>query len=220
MAQSGEGDLRDSYFGDARSVAEPFALLRYCTKLKPEEAHMAKKTTAGQTDTKPPKRTRSKPAQAHSSASFRAKVRMYKQGLGDCHLIQLPRTHRSDTDYLIMIDCGVVLGTPQPQGKRAPAIADIMKTTSGRVDLLMATHEHWDHLSGFIQAREAFENFKVDEIWLAWTEDSNDDLATNLKHEKDEALSAPRLAASHLHLAASAGMRSDLESVFGIFWRE
>ena len=55
-----------------------------------------------------------------------------------------------------MIDCGVVLGTPSPQEKMVPVVNDIMETTGGRVDLLMVTHEHWDHLSGFIQARVAF----------------------------------------------------------------
>ena len=37
------------------------------------------------------------------------KVRMYRQGLGDCFLVSLPR-HNCQTFYLL-IDCGVILGT-------------------------------------------------------------------------------------------------------------
>src|SRR5262245_21978078 len=55
--------------------------------------------------------------QAESAGDYRAKVRMYRQGLGDCFLISLPRRQPNGgrTDYVIMIDCGVVLGTPNPQ---------------------------------------------------------------------------------------------------------
>ena len=31
---------------------------------------------------------------------------------------------------------------------------NIVKVTDGEIDLLIATHEHWDHLSGFVQAAE------------------------------------------------------------------
>ena len=33
---------------------------------------------------------------------------------------------------------------------------DIARTTNGHLDLLVITHEHWDHISGFSQAREIF----------------------------------------------------------------
>jgi hypothetical protein len=163
-------------------------------------------------------RTRSgKRARAASAAAFRAKVRMYRQGLGDCHLIRLPRSDNPKRDYFIMIDCGVVLGTPQPQQKMMSVVADIVRETDGKVDLLLATHEHWDHLSGFIQARDAFKDFKVDQVWLAWTEDPSDALAQSLKREKQHALAALRLCASRLHLAGDSSASRDLDSVLEFF---
>ena len=33
-------------------------------------------------------------------------------------------------------------------------IENIVDDTGGEIDLLIATHEHWDHLSGFVQAKE------------------------------------------------------------------
>ena len=41
------------------------------------------------------------------AGSYRAKVRAYRQGLGDCFLISLKRSQGDD--YRILIDCGVVL---------------------------------------------------------------------------------------------------------------
>lgn len=40
----------------------------------------------------------------------------------------------------------------------------------GHLDLLVITHEHWDHLSGFIQAEEEWSKIRVDALWMAWTE--------------------------------------------------
>jgi hypothetical protein len=172
-------------------------------------------TRAGRTNAAKTKTDR-KPG-TPSASGFRAKVRMYRQGLGDCHLIRLPRANGAGRDYFIMIDCGVILGTPEPRDKMMPVVEDIMKTTGGRVDVLIATHEHWDHLSGFIQARDAFSGFKADEIWLAWTEDPHDPLATKLRRERSQALAALALGVSHLHLGADSAAAGDLAGIMEFF---
>ena len=53
------------------------------------------------------------PAQraAALGGSYRAKVRMYRHGLGDCFLVSLKRGTKGAADYRILIDCGVILGT-------------------------------------------------------------------------------------------------------------
>src|SRR5262245_3300568 len=81
-----------------------------------------------------------------SSVGYRAKVRMYRQGLGDCFLVSLKRSGDAP-DYKILIDCGVILGTPDPASIMTKVVDDIVGTTHGEIDLLLATHEHWDHLS-------------------------------------------------------------------------
>jgi hypothetical protein len=126
-----------------------------------------------------------------------AKVRMYRQGLGDCFLITLPR--KGGAPYFIVIDCGVILGTPDPATKMQSVVNDIIRATGGHVDLLLATHEHWDHLSGFLQAKELFGKLTVDNVWLAWTENPGDELANKLRSEHQ----ALRVALA----AASARMR-------------
>src|SRR5206468_9215011 len=100
---------------------------------------------------------RTKPAAAAANGpaagAFRAKVRMYRQGLGDCLLVTLPR--RDGSNYFILVDCGVIQGTANASTVMAQVVADIAKTTNGTIDLLLATHQHWDHLSGFVQAGDA-----------------------------------------------------------------
>lgn len=91
---------------------------------------------------------------ARASGVSRARIRMYRHGLGDCHLVRLPR--KGAGDFVIMIDCGVVLGTDNVSEIMSEVVRDVKKTSGGVVDLLIVTHEHWDHLSGFLQATEEF----------------------------------------------------------------
>jgi len=134
------------------------------------------------------------------SSSYRAKVRMYRQGLGDCFLISLPRSD-SDRPYRVLIDCGVILGTADASTKMTEVVENIIAATQGEIDLLLATHEHWDHVSGFVQAKEAFDKLKIHEVWLGWTENRNDPLTQKLKAQRDAALASLRLGLSRLQLA-------------------
>ena len=66
--------------------------------------------------------------------------------------------------------------------------ADIARTTDSHLDVLSITHEHWDHLSGFAQARDVFSRFKIDELWLAWTEDEKDPDAARIRARRRRTL--------------------------------
>jgi hypothetical protein len=55
--------------------------------------------------------------------------------------------------------------------------------TEGVVDLLVVTHEHLDHVSGFAQAEDEFDNIEIRNIWFAWTENGRDKLAQELKQK-------------------------------------
>lgn len=140
-------------------------------------------------------------------STFRAKIRMYRQGLGDCFLITLPR--QESEPYYIVIDCGVIIGTKNPQKIMTQVVQDIVDTTNGHIDLLVATHEHWDHLSGMLQARDLWEQkLRVDQLWLGWTEDPQDKLAQQLRGER-QALRAALATASHRMRMAGAFEAAD-----------
>jgi len=129
---------------------------------------------------------------------------MYRQGLGDCFLISLPRNDGGSRPFYVMIDCGVVLGTPDPGTIMKQVMDNIVAVTGGEIDILIATHEHWDHLSGFVQAAESFAKLKVGRVWLAWTENAADELTQKIRKDKGEALAALRMGLSQMHLAGDA----------------
>lgn len=106
-------------------------------------------------------------------------IRMYRGILGDCFLL---RYSEAETSRHILIDCGVLQGAKDGKLKMARIVDDIHKTTGGSLDLVVVTHEHHDHLSGFLyeQARFLGDDFRIGELWLAWTENLNDAQAVAL----------------------------------------
>ena len=126
---------------------------------------------------------------SHRNASdintARASVRVYRQGLGDCILVMVKRTNGDD--FKLLIDCGVVLGTKNAVDAMFRVVENLVHDTDQKVDVIAITHEHWDHLSGFIQARDSFKKLTAASVWVAWTEDPNDDLANTLRDELGKA---------------------------------
>jgi hypothetical protein len=124
------------------------------------------------------------------------RVRMYRQGLGDCFLLAFPRAEGGD--FHVLIDCGVILGTPDADAWMARVVADVAKTTGGVIDILVGTHEHWDHVAAFEPSAGLFRAFTIKEVWLAWTEDPNDAAANRLRQERTERLAALWVGLSEL----------------------
>jgi hypothetical protein len=109
----------------------------------------------------------------------KVRIRMYRQGLGDCFLITF--YSKDESIFNMLVDCGV-LSTSADYSKKMQAIAkNIAQETNNDIDILVATHEHWDHISGFVQARSDFESLNTKEIWMAWTENPNDAFAKSIK---------------------------------------
>jgi beta-lactamase superfamily II metal-dependent hydrolase len=132
------------------------------------------------------------PAPTEGGGNIR--IRMYRIGFGDCFLLTFTgSTH-------VLIDCGV--HPSSPLNKVAEAIEHIRKTTGGKLALVVVTHRHADHISGFSKP-ERFDGFTVGEVWLPWLED--------LKSEKANALRSVSLAMASMVGAslAAAGEEGD-----------
>ncbi len=114
-----------------------------------------------------------------------AKVRVYRQGIGDCILVTLPRADGSP--FHILIDCGVMMVTKDKKAKLAAVIDDIAAETGGAIDVLVVTHEHYDHVAGFQLVPDVFDKLTVSAVWTAWTENLNDPLAKELHNRHDKA---------------------------------
>jgi beta-lactamase superfamily II metal-dependent hydrolase len=135
-------------------------------------------------------------------------VRMYRQGHGDCFLIAFPRAGGGDP-YYVMIDCGYKPGSNTKEFfDTAHPIGDIVKhlhaSCGGHLDLAILTHEHQDHLNGIWKsAKPYFEDFEIEEAWVAWTEDPDNDLANDLRTRHHDQLLG--LLAARRELALAAG---------------
>jgi hypothetical protein len=150
--------------------------------------------------------------------NYRAKVRMYRQGLGDCFLITLPR--QEGTPFYAVIDCGVILGTHDPKTIMEEVVQNIIDTTGGHLDLVVATHEHWDHISGFVQAGDLWKDsnkLQVDQVWLAWTEDSKDALAKKLRGDQQALRAALALSATRLRLGGDDRTAEEVTGLLEFF---
>lgn len=149
----------------------------------------------------------------------RAKVRMYRHGLGDCLLVRLPCAARPDGWFNVMIDCGLLLGTPGAAATMAAVVKDAAQATGGRLDVLAVTHEHWDHVSGFIQAKAAFQEgfHEIAAVWAAWTEDQSDPRVQALKDGRSKALAALQASGLRLRALGADDAASEVEGLLSFF---
>jgi hypothetical protein len=173
---------------------------------------MAKRSTAKTPrPTKNGRKTSPRPARAKAPPAGPpegVRVRMYRQGLGDCFLLTFPRP--AGGPFHLLIDCGLISGvTPRRPTIMQEVAQDIARETGNHLHAVVATHEHWDHLSGFLQARDIFDPITIDEVWLAWTEDPGDELASRLREGHRRALSGLRAVSEHLQRPAAAGPLSE-----------
>jgi beta-lactamase superfamily II metal-dependent hydrolase len=123
------------------------------------------------------------------------RIRMYKQGLGDCFLLTFPRTPKP---FHMLIDCGALVSKHYGDDEMKQVVSDIKKTTGGRLDVLVATHEHWDHTSGFIQAQEIFDQIDVAKVWVAWTEDPESEAGRRIREEFQKRKKAVQMAVARI----------------------
>jgi len=93
-------------------------------------------------------------------------VRMYDVGFGDCFLVTIPT---SQGDRRILFDCGSVKkGSRDMDSVVKTLIGDVTEKRVARIDVVVCTHRHKDHIAGF--ARPDWSNVDVGEVWMPWTE--------------------------------------------------
>ncbi len=141
------------------------------------------------------------------------RVRMYQVGFGDCFLLSaeyaapLPdgRAERH-----VLIDCG---STRQADGTQLADVADLVaRHTAGRLDVLVITHRHKDHLSAFgldVPGR-LLEGLRPTLVLRPWTEDPAAPAdATAPLGDGSRRLAAALQAGRDLAAGLAAGIRRD-----------
>jgi beta-lactamase superfamily II metal-dependent hydrolase len=134
-----------------------------------------------------------------------ARLRMYNVGFGDAFLLTLPT---DAGERRILIDCGSVAKASKSIGDIAKAIVDHVTPARGkpRIDVVVATHRHRDHVAGF--AVKLWEKVEVGEVWMPWTEHPSDPEAKRIRDKQiGLALALQR------SLTATAGLAFDVDEV-------
>jgi beta-lactamase superfamily II metal-dependent hydrolase len=121
---------------------------------------------------------------------------MYNVGFGDCFLLSWPGADRT---VKVLIDCGTHSHCPGPRpiGEVVEQIVEDVRESDGtpRIDVVVGTHRHQDHVSGFGSA--LWDEVEVAEVWMPWTEHPTDPEAGRIRETQSR-------AAKRLHAEASA----------------
>jgi beta-lactamase superfamily II metal-dependent hydrolase len=134
----------------------------------------------------------------------RARIRMYRVGLGDCFLLSV--AHEQGVKHML-IDCGMFAGSRLDKAAvekdlQIKIVNHIAAETNKKLDVLVVTHEHMDHVSIFNSAKKVFETIQVEEVWFGWVE--SDTAEAKALREKYEVMEA-HLAAALTGLAQLTG---------------
>lgn len=100
--------------------------------------------------------------------STTVRVRGYNVRFGDCILISFDA---GAGEKHILIDFGNAPGGVRGDGGRndvfGPVARDIARRTKKRIDLLVMTHEHLDHMEGFYSEQAVFDRCEIGEVWMS-----------------------------------------------------
>jgi hypothetical protein len=140
---------------------------------------------------------------------------MYRGILGDCFLL----THRiGERRFRTLIDCGALQAIGAAGSKPATVasvahlgevVQNLLDDSGGVLDLVVATHEHFDHLSGFIKQFGLWGQFRIDAVWLAWTENYADPLANDIRLNRSKGLAALSALVQGAQAGQAFGLSAD-----------
>src|SRR5690606_4659670 len=122
-----------------------------------------------------------------SEQALHISVRMYKVGeLGDCFLLQFREGGQSSN---VLIDSGSFRNSKTSKERMVAIWKDIRKQLNDKpLDVVVGTHQHNDHLSGFVHAKNEFNAVKTEQVWLSWLDDPKSNLAKTIKKEQEKML--------------------------------
>ncbi|MCA1397950.1 MBL fold metallo-hydrolase [Bradyrhizobium sp. BRP56] len=97
---------------------------------------------------------------------------MFRVGFGDFFLLTVPTTGGASEH--VLIDCGV---HAQDLGSIRDAVQQMANDCGSKLALVIMTHRHADHISGFATCSDIFSGFTVERVWMPWFEDPKNDKA-------------------------------------------
>jgi beta-lactamase superfamily II metal-dependent hydrolase len=109
----------------------------------------------------------------HGSAGIR--VRMFRVGFGDFFVLSVPAAGGSKH---ILIDCGVHATDLKTI---RTAVQQMAQDCNFHLSLVIMTHRHADHISGFGTCSDVFKQITVDRVWMPWFESRSNKTALSFQ---------------------------------------
>jgi beta-lactamase superfamily II metal-dependent hydrolase len=142
-------------------------------------------------------------------------VRSYNVGCGDCIYVRIPN---DDDDFHILIDCGSKESASSGVMENAikhmetEMLPDAAEAGKKRLDLIVVTHRHEDHIKGFDS--DFFKNIVVKNIWITAAMDES-------HVQAKRSLALHQFAATQMQALADSGAAispelNDLVGLYGI----
>jgi beta-lactamase superfamily II metal-dependent hydrolase len=133
---------------------------------------------------------------------------MYRVGFGDCFLLSIPDGRSHDH---VLVDCGVHSGGSI--GTMDQVVADIRKETGDKLAVVVASHEHSDHISGFGSKSAEFSKIQVREVWMPWAMDPGHPEAAAMRRRRVAMVG--ELMAHFSAVGATAEVRAVMANLVG-----
>ncbi|MFN5168996.1 MAG: hypothetical protein ACK5DD_05190 [Cyclobacteriaceae bacterium] len=125
-------------------------------------------------------------------------VKMYRVGeLGDCFLVTF---RHQQTVRNLLIDCGSFRNGRTSKDRIEEIVTDIKKRIGGaHLDVVVGTHQHNDHVSGFAHSEDLFREIGVNQVWLSWLDNPRNKQAQqieerHLEHRKSLMTASAKMA--------------------------
>ena len=154
------------------------------------------------------------------------RIRMYRQGLGDCFLLTFTESGKEELNMLL--DCGLLHGTKNGKEIMRQVVTDIKDKVKDSpydnqkkfIDVVILTHEHADHISGFTQAKDIFESIDFGEVWAAWMDDEGHPKYRQVRERFHKQVTGLKTTLTKMTSDQWAGMRKGVEFLLEEFFEE
>jgi len=131
------------------------------------------------------------------SVKVSTKICMYRLfELGDCFLVTFSA---GASKSRMLIDCGSFRNSAASAARLDQVTKAIAKDLAGApLDVVVGTHQHNDHMSGFVHCEAAFRKMNIEQVWLSWLDNPADKRAQTIGAAHDNLMF--QLHAAHVAL--------------------
>src|SRR5262249_34143029 len=122
----------------------------------------------------------------------------------------------------MLIDCGSFRNTASSIARLQKIAANIKEELVGsHIDVVVGTHQHNDHLSGFVHCEKTFHSIGLQQVWMSWLDDPTDRMPQGIgkdhKKLKVALFDARKHAKAGARAAKAARSLEVLDDVLGFY---